>query len=233
MNLCVIPARGGSKRIPKKNIKIFCGKPIILWSIEEAIKSKCFHKIIVSTDDEEIANLVKSHGVDVPFVRPKELSDDYTETIPVIAHAIRHLTKDNQFPTNVCCIYAAAPFIRAIDLELCLKKLKDCGADFTFPATSYAYPIQRSFKIKNNQRVEMFQPEYSNSRSQDLEEAYHDAGQFYWGKANAWLENSSIINKNASPLLLPRYRVQDIDTIEDWQNAEIMFKANNENKSKI
>ncbi|MDA7733963.1 pseudaminic acid cytidylyltransferase [Candidatus Pelagibacter sp.] len=230
MNLCVIPARGGSKRIPKKNIKFFCGKPIILWSIEEAIKSKCFEKIIVSTDDEEIANLVKSHGIDVPFMRPKELSDDYTETIPVIAHAIRHQIKHNQSPSKVCCIYAAAPFIRANDLKLCFEKLDNCGAEFTFPATSYAYPIQRSFRINKNQRAEMFQPKHSNSRSQDLEEAYHDAGQFYWGKVNAWLENNSIINENASPILLPRYRVQDIDTPEDWQKAEIMFKAINENK---
>jgi pseudaminic acid cytidylyltransferase len=233
MNLCVIPARGGSKRIPKKNIKNFCGKPIILWSIEEAIKSKCFEKIIVSTDDEEIANLVKSHGVDVPFMRPKELSDDYTETIPVIAHAIKQHTKIHQSPTNVCCIYAAAPFIRAIDLQICLEKLENSTAEFTFPATSYAYPIQRSFRIRNNLRAEMFQPEYSNSRSQDLEEAYHDAGQFYWGKVDAWLESNSIIDKNACPLLLPRYRVQDIDTLENWLNAEVMFNAISGYKLKI
>jgi len=230
VNICVIPARGGSKRIPRKNIKIFCGKPVILWSIEEAIKSKCFEKIIVSTDDEEIANLAKNNGAEVPFVRPKELSNDYTETIPVIAHAIRHQTEYFQTPFNVCCIYAAAPFIRAVDLQLGFKKLENSSAAFIFPATSYAYPIQRSFRITDNERVEMLHTNYSNSRSQDLDETYHDAGQFYWGKVNAWLENNSIINKNASPILLPRYRVQDIDTLEDWHRAEIMFEIINKNK---
>ena len=225
MNIAIIPARGASKRIPKKNIKNFCGKPIILWSIEEAIKSKCFEKIIVSTDDEEIANLVKSHGVDVPFMRPKELSDDYTETIPVIAHAIKQHTKIHQSPTNVCCIYAAAPFIRAIDLQICLEKLENSTAEFTFPATSYAYPIQRSFRIRNNLRAEMFQPEYSNSRSQDLEEAYHDAGQFYWGKAEAFKQKKPIFSNSATPYILPRYLVQDIDTIEDWKRAELMYQV--------
>tara|TARA_B100001173_G_scaffold288262_1_gene277250 strand:- start:176 stop:862 length:687 start_codon:yes stop_codon:yes gene_type:complete len=223
MNLCIIPARGGSKRIPKKNIKNFCGKPIILWSIEEAIKSKCFEKIIVSTDDEEIANLAKNYGAEVPFIRPKKLSGDRIETIPVIKHAIMHQKKNYKTPTNVCCIYSTAPFIKAIDLQQGLKKLNSSGADFTFPATSYTYPIQRSFRITKDKRAKMFQPKYSNSRSQDLEEAFHDAGQFYWGKVDAWLKNSSILKSNFFPIFLPRYRVQDIDTLEDWEIAEKLF----------
>jgi N-acylneuraminate cytidylyltransferase len=223
MNLCIIPARGGSKRIPKKNIKNFCGKPIILWSIEEAIKSNCFEKIIVSTDDEEITNLVKNHGVEAPFIRPKELADDYTETHAVIVHAIRHQIKHYKTPKNVCCIYPTAPFIKANDLQIGLKKLMSSDVGFTFTATSYAYPIQRSFRITANERAEMFQPENTHKRSQDFEDAYHDAGQFYWGKTDAWLENDSIINENSSPILLPRYRAQDIDTLEDWKAAEKMF----------
>ena len=230
MNICIIPARGGSKRIPRKNIKNFCGKPIILWSIEEAIKSKCFEKIIVSTDDEEIANFVKNYGAEVPFIRPKELSHDYIQTIPVIAHAIRHQIKHDKTPSNVCCINPAAPFISSIDIEIGLEKLKNSRADFTFPVTTYAFPIQRSFWITKNQRVEMFQSKYTNSRTQNLKEAYHDAGQFYWGKLNSWLESNSIINKNACPIILPRYRVQDIDTPEDWRRAEIMFETINKNK---
>ena len=229
MNLCVIPARGGSKRIPKKNIKIFCGKPIIFWSIEEAIKSKCFDKIIVSTDDEEIANLVKGYDVEVPFVRPKDLSHDHIETIAVIAHAIKYQAQNYQTPSNVCCVYAAAPFIRASDLKISFQMLEGSDANFVFPATSYAYPIQRSFRITDNHRVDMLQPQYVNSRSQDLEKVYHDAGQFYWGKVNAWIENNCIISKNASPMLLPRYRVQDIDTLEDWHRAEMMFNQINKN----
>ena len=223
MNICVIPARGGSKRIHKKNIKNFCGKPIIIWSIEEAIKSNCFEKIIVSTDDEEIIKLVKNYSVDVPFVRPNKLSDDFTEIIPVINHAIKYQIENYKKPTNVCCIFPTAPFILADDIKLGLKKLDNSDADFIFPVTSYSYPIQRSLKIVDNQKIQMFQPEYLNSRSQDLEEFYHDAGLFYWGKVNSWLKNNTIFNNNSLPIILPRYRVCDIDTEEDWKRAEIMF----------
>jgi pseudaminic acid cytidylyltransferase len=228
MNLCVIPARGGSKRIPKKNIKFFCGKPIIVWSIELAILSKCFDKIIVSTDDTEIADLVKSYGVDVPFMRPKTLSDDYTGTIPVISHAVKwQIENCNETPSNVCCVYATAPFIKSNDLQRGLKILKSSGSEYTFSATDYAYPIQRSFRIKKDKRLEMFHPEHINSRSQDLEEAFHDAGQFYWGLTDAWLENKPIMSRNSVPILIPRDQVQDIDTFEDWRIAESKFKISN------
>tara|TARA_B110000444_G_C18696310_1_gene526743 strand:- start:215 stop:904 length:690 start_codon:yes stop_codon:yes gene_type:complete len=228
MNLCVIPARAGSKRIPKKNIKFFCGKPIIAWSIELAIASKCFDKIIVSTDDKEIADLAKSYGVDVPFMRPKKISDDYTGTIPVISHAIKWQIKHYQKPLYVCCIYATAPFIKLSDLKNGLKILKSSGSDYVFPAANFAYPIQRSFRIKKNKRLEMFYQEHLNSRSQDLDEAFHDAGQFYWGLTETWLDNKPIINDNSIPLLIPRDRVQDIDTFDDWKIAERMFDIIND-----
>ena len=230
MNLCVIPARGGSKRIPKKNIKNFCGKPIIAWSIEQAIKSKCFDKIIVSTDDKDIAKIAKSYGAEIPFVRPKKLSDDFTGTTPVIAHAIKWYIKKNYNPSYVCCIYAAAPFISLSDLKKGLEILKKNRCDYVFPIINYSYPIQRSFKIKKNNRLKMFNPEYFNYRSQDLEEAFHDAGQFYWGKKNSWLQNRVIVSERASPIILPRSRALDIDTMEDWKIAETMFKTNYEKR---
>lgn len=225
MNLCVIPARGGSKRIPRKNIKVFCGKPLIVWSIEKAIKSKCFDQIIVSTDDIEIADLSKSYGVEVPFMRPAELSDDFTETNKVVAHAINLHIKNYQSPSKVCCIYPSAPFIQIEDLYRGLEILQSTGVDYVFPVTTYAYPIQRSIRIKEDNKIEMFWPEHFHSRSQDLEKAWHDAGQFYWGNTIAWLENKSIIGNNSAPIFLPRYRVQDIDTLEDWERAEWMFQA--------
>jgi len=230
MKLCVIPARGGSKRIKKKNIKNFCGKPIIGWSIEIALASKCFDKIIVSTDDKEIADLAKSYGAEVPFLRPKTLSDDYTETVNVISHAIKWQIENHKKPDYVCCIYATAPFIQLNDLHKGIEILESSNCEYVFSATNYAYPIQRSFKINKNKKLEMFFPKYLNFRSQDLERAFHDAGQFYWGLTNSWLENKPIINENAIPILIPQDRVLDIDTIEDWQMAEKMFRIINEKK---
>lgn len=223
MNLCVIPARGGSKRIPRKNIKEFCGKPMIAWSIEAALKSGCFDQVIVSTDDIEIAAVAKKWGAEVPFMRPAEFSDDHTGTIPVIAHAIRELQRQGQTPDRVCCIYATAPFITAEDIRTGEKKL--AGHDFAFSITSFAFPIQRALRLTRENSVAMFQPDHFNTRSQDLEEAYHDAGQFYWGTASAWLEKRVIFGEHSAPVILPRHRVQDIDTTEDWIRAEWLFKV--------
>lgn len=225
MKLCVIPARGGSKRIPRKNIRDFCGKPMIAWSIEAAINSACFDRIIVSTDDEEIADVAKAYAADVPFMRPAELADDYTGTTEVIAHATQWYIDHGEKPDYVCCIYATAPFIQPEDVNLGLRLLLSQRADFAFSVTSYGFPIQRSIRITNNNRVEMFQPEYYDIRSQDLEEAWHDAGQFYWGNALAWLKLKTIFSGNSAPVILPRHRVQDIDTQEDWVKAELMFSA--------
>ena len=225
MRLAVIPARGGSKRIPRKNIKIFGGKPMIAWSIEAAIQCGCFDRIIVSTDDTEIAEVARAHGAEVPFVRPPELSGDHTGTIPVIAHAIQWQNDSGPSATQVCCIYATAPFIQYEDLKRGLEFLNNSGADYAFSVTSFAFPIQRAIRITAEQRVEMFQPDQFNTRSQDLEEAWHDAGQFYWGRSEAWLAQSPLFTPQATPVCLPRYRVQDIDTVEDWDRAEWLFKS--------
>lgn len=225
MRLCVIPARSGSKRIPRKNIKEFCGKPMIAWSIEAAISSDCFDRIIVSTDDDEIADVAKTYGADVPFMRPAVLADDYAGTTPVIAHAIQWHIEHDEKPDHVCCVYATAPFIQPEDINRGLNLLLSSSADFAFSVASYAFPIQRAIRITDDQRVEMFQPENFSTRSQDLEEAWHDAGQFYWGNNSAWLEGRKLFGSNAAPVILPRHRVQDIDTQEDWVRAELMFSA--------
>lgn len=225
MRLAVIPARGGSKRIPRKNIKLFCGKPMIAWSIEAALQSGCFDRLIVSTDDAEIADVARQYGAAVPFMRPAELSDDHTGTIPVMRHAVEWSNAQGLAAEQVCCLYATAPFVRAEDIRQGLQILEETGGDYTFSVTSYAFPIQRAIRITERGRVEMFSPEYFSTRSQDLEEAYHDAGQFYWGRASAWLQGKMIFSPDSAPVLLPRHRVQDIDTSEDWLRAEWMFKA--------
>jgi pseudaminic acid cytidylyltransferase len=225
MRLAVIPARGGSKRIPRKNIKLFCGKPMLAWTIEVAKESKCFDQIVVSTDDDEIADLARNCGAGVPFRRPVELSDDYTGTIPVVAHAVRTLQSQGASPAVVCCIYATAPFLQGADLSRGLTELQQSGADYAFSVTRYEFPIQRAIRIADSGRVEMFYPEYFNTRSQDLEAAYHDAAQFYWGRTDAWLSGKTIFSQAATPVILPHHRVQDIDTLEDWDRAEWMFKS--------
>ena len=225
MNICVIPARGGSKRIPRKNIKLFGGRPMIEWSIDAATKSELFDQIIVSTDDSEIAEIALACGADVPFERPSELSDDYTNTSAVIAHAIEWYQQQGLKPRLACCIYATAPFVSPIDLKRGLDIISAENSDFACSVTSFAFPIQRAISLTKEGRVKMFQPECFETRSQDLEEAYHDAGQFYWGKADAWLSGKPIFSLDSSPVILPRHRVQDIDTIEDWLRAEWMFNA--------
>ncbi|MFW0886808.1 UNVERIFIED_CONTAM: pseudaminic acid cytidylyltransferase [Pseudomonas sp. JL1] len=225
MKLAVIPARGGSKRIPRKNIKVFCGKPMIAWSIGAALQSGCFDKVIVSTDDQEIAEVARQYGASVPFMRPAELSDDYTGTIPVMQQAIEWCRADGFDARQVCCLYATAPFISPEDLRRGLDILEQTGSQYAFSVTSYAFPIQRAIRLTEAGRVEMFSPEHFNTRSQDLEESYHDAGQFYWGQASAWLEGKMIFSPESSAVLLPRHRVQDIDTPEDWVRAEWLYKA--------
>ena len=225
MKLAIIPARGGSKRIPRKNVKLFCGKPMIAWSIGAARASGLFDHIVVSTDDMEISEVAKAYGAEVPFMRPAALSDDHTGTSPVVAHAIEWYRAQGDMPDPVCCIYATAPFVSAADLQRGLQLLTDCGSDFAFSVTRYAFPIQRAIKLTEEGRVQMFQPEHFNTRSQDLEEALHDAGQFYWGRAAAWIADKPVFSTDAMPVILPRHRVQDIDTPEDWERAEWMFKA--------
>lgn len=226
MRVAIIPARGGSKRIPRKNIKPFCGKPMIAWSIEAAWASHCFERVIVSTDDQAVSAIARQWGAETPFLRPASLSDDHTGTIPVIAHAIQWLNDHGQTPEAVCCIYATAPFIQPEDLKYGFQVLQQhVDADYTFSVTNYAFPIQRALRLTNNGRITMFQPEHFTTRSQDLEEAWHDAGQFYWGRTEAWTMGKSLFTDKAVPVRLPRHRVQDIDTPEDWLRAEWLFKS--------
>ena len=178
MNICVIPARGGSKRIPRKNIKTFNGKPIIAYSIEAALASSCFDKVIVSTDDEEISEVAKDFGAEVPFIRPVEISNDFAATNPVISHAVDWMENQGNLINHVCCLYATAPFIDPNSISNAYKKFKDMKADFCFSVTSFPFPIQRAIKINKSGKVGLFQPEHFHSRSQDLEETYHDAGNF-------------------------------------------------------
>jgi pseudaminic acid cytidylyltransferase len=226
MNLCVIPARGGSKRIPRKNIRQFSGKPMIAWSIEAAQASQCFDHIIVSTDDAEIADVARQWGAEVPFLRPVELADDFTGTTPIVAHAVKWFIDQNTEPEAVCGLYATAPFVQSADLSQGLDLLSQTPSDrFVFTATTYASPIQRALKINpRTGQVHMCQPENFGKRSQDLEELYHDAGQFYWGMPSAWL-NAGNLFQGSRVLPLPRWRVQDIDTEDDWIRAELMHKA--------
>jgi N-acylneuraminate cytidylyltransferase len=223
--LAVIPARGGSKRIPRKNIKEFCGKPMIAWSIEAALESKCFDHVIVSTDDREIAEVAQQYGAEVPFFRPEELADDHTATRPVINHAIEEAASRWGMPDYVCCIYATAPFIQAGDLRSAFDLLGQGTAKFVFSAGRFAYPIQRGFRINDAGRVERLWPEHRYTRSQDLEEAYHDAGQFYWGRTGAFLDFGDPMSTEGIAYVLPGTRVHDIDTNEDWAVAELIFKA--------
>lgn len=226
MNIAVIPARGGSKRIPRKNIEDFGGRPMIAWSIEAARQSECFDRILVSTDDTEIAEVAQCHGADVPFMRPAALSDDHTGTISVIAHAIEWLQEHGETPEAVCCLYATAPFVTPGALQQGYRALNEhIDADYAFSVTSFPFPIQRALRMTSNGRVEMFQPEHFNTRSQDLEEAWHDAGQFYWGRTDAWQAGRALFGQRSIPIPMPRHRVQDIDTPEDWERAEWLFRA--------
>ena len=225
MKIAIIPARGGSKRIPRKNIKLFHGQEMIVYSIKTAIESGVFDKIIVSTDDEEIANIAKKYGAEVPFMRPPELSDDHTATIPVIAHAIENCGAEIDNIDAVCCIYATAPFVQVRYIKSALEKLLEQNRDYVFSGTTFPFPIQRAMKIDKNENISMFQPEHFNTRSQDLEEAYHDAGQFYWGTPEAWLKGTPIFSENSAIVELPRYLVQDIDTLEDFKRAELMYEV--------
>lgn len=223
--VAIIPARGGSKRIPRKNIALFNGKPLIAYSIECALKSGVFDRVIVSTDDSEIARCAIDHGAEVPFTRPAELSDDYTGTAEVVCHALNWLKESGTPADFSCCIYATAPFLQPEDLQHSFNKLQDNDAGFCFSVTTFPFPIQRALRQDNVGRVDMFQPEHRLTRSQDLEEAWHDAGQFYWARAGAWESGKPIFSEYSIAWPLPRHRVQDIDTPEDWIRAELMMKA--------
>lgn len=224
MKLAIIPARGGSKRIPKKNIKSFAGKPLIAHSIETALASGIFDVVMVSTDSEEVANVARDYGAEVPFIRPPELSDDYTGTRAVTNHAIEYYKNKGFEPEYACCIYATAPLLQKQYLIEGLNQLRQKpDKAFAFSVCSFPFPVQRALKNEGGGVSPMY-PEFINSRSQDLTEAFHDAGQFYWGRTEDYLSKKAMFSEHSLPVFLPRYLVQDIDTLEDWQTAEILYK---------
>jgi len=226
MNVAIIPARGGSKRIPRKNIRKFNGKPIIAWSILAAQKSKLFDCIIVSTDDYEIKTIAETYGAIVPFIRPSNISDDNTPTVHVIAHAIKKINKLYQQQVKyACCIYPCSPLVLSTDLIKASIILEDSKEDFVYPVVEYPHPIFRSMRRSENGRMEFVYPEYELTRTQDLERAFHDAGQFYWGRADAWLQLKKM-HTDGIGMEIPSYRVVDIDTEDDWKRAEVLFKMN-------
>lgn len=225
MKVAIVPARGGSKRIPRKNVRMFCGRPMIGWTIKALQESDCFDRVIVSTDDDEIAEVSSTLGADVPFRRSAALADDYTPTLPVIAHAIDWLTTAGAALEYVCCAYATAPLMAPQDLRRAYTELLESGADYVFSATTFTFPIQRALRRDAGGGVEPLFPQQVAQRSQDLPEVFHDAGQFYWGRADAFLAQRPIFSPTARALLIPRYRVQDVDTPEDWARAELIFRA--------
>jgi pseudaminic acid cytidylyltransferase len=225
VKVAVIPARGGSKRIPRKNIRMFCGKPIIAYSIAAAQESRLFDQIVVSTDDEEIASIARDSGATTPFIRPSEIADDFTGTNAVVKHAVAWFAGRGHDVTHACCIYATAPLIQTHFIQEGYDALIRTDAAFAFSITNFSYPIQRALRIAPDGRVQPFNPGHRLTRSQDLEPAYHDAGQFYWGTARAFLEDTPLFSSQSVGVVLPRLLVQDIDTPEDWEQAELMYFA--------
>ena len=225
MKIAVIPARGGSKRIPRKNIRMFCGKPIIAYSISAALQTGLFDQVVVSTDDEEIAAVAREFGATTPFIRPKEIADDFTGTNAVVKHAVAWFSAQSNDVTHACCLYATAPLVQARFITEGYGALSRSDAAFAFSVTSYAFPIQRAVRITPDGRVDAIYPEHRMTRSQDLEHAYHDAGQFYWGTARAFLEEMPVFAPHSIGVILPRHLVQDIDTLEDWDQAELIYRA--------
>ena len=223
--IAIIPARGGSSRIPRKNIREFHGKPIIAYSIDAARESKCFERVVVSTDDEEIAAIARKFGAEVPFRRPHWLADAHTGTMDVVKHAVDTLEASGAAFEWTCCIYATAPFLSADFLAEGLRRLRECGRSFAFSVVRFEYPIQRALRTLADGSLDAIWPEHRGSRSQDLEPAFHDAGQFYWGRTRAFQERRELFSSESIPIVLPRQLAHDIDTLEDWANAELTFAA--------
>jgi len=224
MRIAVIPARGGSKRIPRKNIKNFSGKPAISWSIAAAQASSLFEKIIVSTEDDQIAEVAQQYGALVPFRRPKELADDITATVPVMAHAVRACIDLGWSVDWACCIYPCSPFVQPQDLAEASALALSRDADFVYPITRYPHPVQRAMRMLPDSSVQFVQPEHELTRTQLLEPLFHDTGQFYFGKAAAWLEQKRMHTAGIC-IEIPSWRVVDIDTPDDWTRAELLHAA--------
>lgn len=228
MKVAIIPARGGSKRIPRKNIRLFGGRPIIHHVIATAIGSGLFDRVLVSTDDAEIAEVARAGGAETPFMRPADIADDHADTASVIAHAVRSLAAMGGPVDLACCLYPTAPMVEAGDLDAALALLEDDpGIDYAFSAARFSYPVQRGFERSPDGGLAPLHPEHRLTRSQDLPPVFHDAGQFYWGQADAWLERRPIFGPASRIVELPPWRTQDIDTQEDWDMAERLFALAN------
>ena len=222
-SLCIIPARGGSKRIPRKNIKPFMGKPIIAYSIEAALNSAVFDEVMVSTDDEEIADVARQYGASVPFLRSAETSNDYATTVDVLLEVDNKYKEQGKTFDVICCLYSTAPFVTSERLKEAASHISD-NVDACFTIVQYSYPIQRSLRINEKEYVEMKYPEYLKSRTQDLEKVYHDAGQFYFVKTETLIQEKTVWCKRTAPLILSELEVQDLDTLTDWQLAEMKYQ---------
>lgn len=222
-NLAIIPARGGSKRILRKNIKPFLGKPIIAYSIEAALKSNLFKEVMVSTDDEEIAEIAVSFGAKVPFLRSNDNANDFAVLSDVINEVNTNYNLKNKRFENICCILPTAPFITPNKIKEAYTKLITESYDSVFPIIEFSFPIQRSLKVKDT-KVEMVWSEHLNTRSQDLEPRYHDSGQFYWLKVSSFLEERKLFTLNSGAIIISQLHAQDIDTETDWKLAELKYK---------
>lgn len=222
-NIAIIPARGGSKRIPRKNIKDFLGQPIIVYSIDAALKSQLFDEVMVSTDDEEIAEISQKYGAQTPFFRSDKNADDFATTFDVIEEVLLEYQKLNRIFDNVCCIYPCAPFVSSSKLILAYQNLIQNNCDSVVPIVPFSFPIQRSFILDKGNLKYSF-PEFKNSRSQDLVQHYHDAGQFYWSRISNMLKNRSLVFGNSGYVEFNEMEVQDIDNEVDWKMAEIKYK---------
>ncbi|WP_242209423.1 MULTISPECIES: pseudaminic acid cytidylyltransferase [unclassified Pseudomonas] len=221
-NVAIIPARGGSKRIPRKNLLPFDGVPMIVRSIRTALESGLFDQVVVSTDDAQIADVARAHGAQVPFLRPADLADDFTGTAAVIVHALQQLPAFDY----ACCVYATAPLLQARYLRQGIELLEQhLDKSFAFSVCSFGFPVQRALTLDGQGALTALYPEFRNTRSQDLPEAFQDAGQFYWGRSEAWLRGEVLYSPASLPVILPRHLVQDIDTLEDWKRAEYLYAA--------
>ncbi|GAB5552444.1 MAG: pseudaminic acid cytidylyltransferase [Saprospiraceae bacterium] len=222
--LAIIPARGGSKRIPGKNIKDFLGQPIIAYSIQTALASGLFSEVMVSTDDEKIASVAQAYGASVPFFRSKKNANDYATTVDVLLEVLNEYEKKHKAFEYACCIYPTAPFTQAELLKKAFQLLIDKQADCVFPALPFSFPIQRAIKLDAAGKLSLFQPEHLNTRSQDLEKAFHDSGQFYWFNVENLQKKQALWTDNTYPIQISEMEAQDIDNPEDWVIAEFKYK---------
>ena len=224
MKIAMITARGGSKRIPRKNIKEFCGRPILSYSIEAALESGVFDEVMISTEDEEIAEIAQKYGAVLPFYRSEEMAGDHVMTIDVILDVVNEYRKRGKDPDAVCCIYPTAPFVTAEKLKNADELFRTGGADAIIPVVRFSFPPQRCFVVEDGFMYYKW-PQYELTRSQDLEPWYHDAGQFYFIKTDAMEKQHTLVPEKTCPLVMDEMEVQDIDTMDDWRLAEIKYQA--------